>query len=56
MPVKISSVDKHSPAEKCGIKSGDMLISINGNEIEDVLDFRFYMTEKRLNKIGRAHV
>lgn len=49
MPVKISSVDKHSPAEKCGIKSGDMLISINGNEIEDVLDFRFYMTEKRLN-------
>ena len=26
-----------------------MLLSINGNEIEDVLDFRFYMTEKRLN-------
>jgi len=47
--VKISSVDKHSPAEKCGIRSGDMLLSINGNEIEDVLDFRFYMTEKRLN-------
>lgn len=49
MSVKISSVDKHSPAEKCGIRSGDMLLSINGNEIEDVLDFRFYMTEKRLN-------
>lgn len=49
MSVKISSVDKHSPAEKCGIRSGDMLLSINGNEIEDVLDFRFYMTEKQLN-------
>lgn len=49
MSVKISSVEKHSPADRCGIKSGDVLLSINGNEIEDVLDFRFYMTEKKLN-------
>lgn len=46
--VKISGVKKHSPADKCGIKAGDVLVSINRNEIEDVLDFRFYMTEKNL--------
>lgn len=48
MAVKISSVERRSPADKCGIKPGDLLLSINGNQIEDVLDFRFYMTEKKL--------
>ena len=46
--VKISSVAKHSYAEKAGIKSGDLLISINKNDICDVLDYRFYVTDKNL--------
>ncbi len=49
MPVRISAITPHSPAEKCGVKAEDVLVSINGHEIEDVLDFRFYMTEKKLN-------
>ena len=48
MPAKIVSVKKRSPADKAGIKPGDELISINNNAIEDVLDYRFYMTEERL--------
>ena len=44
--VKITSVEAHSFAEKAGILSGDILISINDNEIRDVLDYRFYLTER----------
>ena len=44
--VKITGVENRSRAEKHGIKSGDILIAINGNEINDVLDYRFYLTER----------
>ena len=44
--VKITGVEEGSLAYKNGIMSGDELISINDNEINDVLDYRFYLTEK----------
>ena len=43
--VKITDVCRSSRAERAGIKPGDTLVSINGNEINDVLDYRFYLTE-----------
>ena len=43
--VKITEVDIGSLAARRGILSGDFLISINGNEITDVLDYRFYLAE-----------
>lgn len=46
--VKIVGVEKHSLASKNGIREGDALIAINGNEINDVLDYRFYLTEKKI--------
>ena len=46
--VKISSVEPSSPAAKAGLRAGDILISINGQDINDVLDYRFYLTEKRV--------
>ena len=46
--VKISEVLLGSRAAKAGIADGDVLISINGNEINDVLDYRFYLTENRV--------
>ena len=46
--VKVTQVAHGSYAEKCGIKVGDALISINGENIRDVLDYRFYMCEKKL--------
>ena len=46
--VIISAVDKNSRAERAGVRSGDVLLSINGNEIFDVLDYRFYLTEKSI--------
>ena len=46
MAVTANGVEKKSPAKKAGIKAGDILVAINGNEIIDVLDYRFYQNEK----------
>lgn len=48
MSVTISSVIKGSKADRCGIKSGDTLVSINGNDIEDVLDYMFYIAVEKV--------
>lgn len=48
MPVLISSVAENSYAAKAGIVPGEKLVSINGNVIKDVLDYRFYMTDENL--------
>ena len=46
--VKITEVEKRSHADKVGIAAGDILISINGSEINDVLDYRFYLAERKV--------
>ncbi len=43
--VKITEVLAGSRAFRAGIAAGDILVSVNGNEIKDVLDYRFYLTE-----------
>lgn len=48
MSVIISEVIKHSPAYKKGIKAGDTLLTINGSEVIDVLDYRFLENEEKL--------
>lgn len=48
MSVRIESVDAGSVCEKHGIKADDVLISINCNEIMDVLDYQFYADESKL--------
>ncbi|MBQ8141157.1 MAG: DUF512 domain-containing protein [Clostridia bacterium] len=47
--VKITSVCRHGRAEKAGIEPDDILISINGREINDVLDYRFYLAERDIS-------
>jgi len=44
--VKITEVQLGSRAARHGIMAGDILLAINGNEICDVLDYRFYLTER----------
>ncbi len=47
--VKITSVDTNSRAMKAGIQANDILVSINGRQINDVLDYRFHLANKQLN-------
>ena len=44
--VKITGVAPRSRAARRGARIGDELVSINGNEIRDVLDYRFYLAEQ----------
>lgn len=46
--VKICGVDAGTPAADAGIIAGDCLVSINGHEIKDVLDYMFYAAETSL--------
>ena len=48
MSVIIKDVENKSPAYKAGIKSGDTLLSLNGNTIIDVLDYRFYQDNEKI--------
>lgn len=43
--VTIKSVIKGSPAFVCGIRTGDSLISLNGHNIKDVLDYMYYAAD-----------
>lgn len=63
MAVVVKNVIPHSPAAKKGMRAGDVLRSINGNAISDVLDYDFYITESKLaveyargDKIKTIHI
>lgn len=45
MAVKIAKVEKKSACFRKGMRDGDTLVAINGNPINDVLDYRFYATD-----------
>ena len=45
---KIKSVDPGSPGQLAGILPGDTLVSINGKDVVDVLDYKFYSYDPRL--------
>ena len=45
---KISSVDPRSPADRAGLRPGETLTHINGHPIVDVLDYKFYAYDPKL--------
>lgn len=49
MSSKIKSVDPGSPADYAGIREGDTLLTVNGKQIVDVLDYKFYTYDARLD-------
>ncbi len=46
--VRITEIEENGRAKKVGVQPGDCLVAINANEINDVLDYRFYLTERRV--------
>lgn len=51
MAVRIDKVKKWSVCYRKGMRDGDSLVSINGNDINDVLDYRFYASDDILQLI-----
>ena len=41
---RISKIETGSIAEELGIEPGDVLVSINDNEVEDVFDYHYYVS------------
>ncbi len=52
-------MERGALAEAAGIRPDDILLSINNNPINDVLDYRFYLTERQirlsLSRDGRVY-
>ncbi len=46
--VTVYGIVPGSLAERNGIKVGDILHTVNGSEIRDVLDYRFYLTDSNI--------
>ncbi len=60
MSVKIDAVQKGTKGYRKGIRPGDTLVSVNGHEIFDVLDYRFYADAddlylQTINSGGKLH-
>ncbi len=47
--LRIAEVLPGSTAACAGIKTGDMLVSINGRELRDCIDYQFYASAERLS-------
>ncbi len=46
--VEIKAVENNSPAHRAGVRAGDFLLAIDGHDINDVLDYRFYLTPSNI--------
>jgi len=46
--VRLSRVEAGGLAHRVGLRSGDVLLAINGHKVEDQLDVRFYSSARRL--------
>lgn len=44
----IRSIEKDSIAEEMALETGDLLLSINGNSINDILDYRYLISDETL--------
>ncbi len=42
MANRITGVDRHSPARRAGVRTGESLLAVNGHPILDVLDYKYY--------------
>ena len=49
--LEISRVLPGSTAARYGLKSGDRLVSVNGNEVNDSIDFLFHASDERLSLV-----
>lgn len=46
--MKITKVDRHSPAARAGIRVGEELTAVDGMPVRDVLDYKFYTADDEM--------
>lgn len=64
MSVIIKDIEPSTPAARTKIRAGDTLVSLNGHEIMDVLDYRFYQDDTKITaeiinssgKVKKIHI
>ena len=44
----VRRVEQGSIADELGIEAGDKLLAINGNEIEDIFDYQFFVEDEEI--------
>ena len=44
----VREVVPESPADRAGLQSGDLIRTINGQMIRDLVDYRFYVADEEL--------
>jgi len=49
--LEVLRADPEGTAATLGIRSGDRIISMNGHPIDDVIDYRFHVSEERLSLV-----
>jgi putative radical SAM enzyme (TIGR03279 family) len=55
MQALISHLSEDSPACQAGLKKGDVILTINGNPVNDIIDYMYYSQEDILNfKVRRG--
>jgi len=54
MAIRISSVQENSIAERLGITPGSTLVSVNGHEVRDLLDYGFYTAAEQVELVVAA--
>lgn len=47
--IRIKHIEKSSPAYAAGIREGDFVTAVNGESIEDELDFNFFSSHEKLD-------
>lgn len=47
----VDEVRAESPASRAGLQAGDVIMSINGNRVADLIDYLFYADEEKLDLI-----
>ena len=50
---QVAAVRPGSPAARAGLRRGDVVVSINGQRLRDVIDYRFYGAEEELELVVR---
>lgn len=44
----VDSVEPGSPSERAGVRPGDVVLSVNGRKLRDVIDYQFYCADEEI--------